>query len=74
MCAFSLQTEEDTDAQRQFQYAMNTMTDFRSRVRNISLDTEHVAKVLGKVLSCMFVGVFALTYCFSLNCPKWVHG
>ncbi|XP_076446066.1 putative cysteine--tRNA ligase, mitochondrial [Babylonia areolata] len=40
--------EEDTEAQRQFQLAMNTMTDFRSHVRNFALNTEHVAQVLDK--------------------------
>ncbi|KAK7097001.1 probable cysteine--tRNA ligase, mitochondrial [Littorina saxatilis] len=41
-------TEEDTDAQRQFQFAMNTMTSFRSRVRNLALSSDHVANVLEK--------------------------
>ena len=48
-CLVCLQTEEDTDAQRQFQFAMNTMTSFRSRVRNFCLDSEHVANVVGKL-------------------------
>lgn len=39
-------TEEDTDTQRQFQLAMNTLTNFRSRVRNFAMDSSHVAQVL----------------------------
>lgn len=40
--------EEDQDAQYQFQFAMDTMTGFRSRVRNIALDPDHATKILNK--------------------------
>lgn len=42
-----MQTREDRKAQQQFQFAMDTLTEFRGHVRNCALDSKHVVEVLG---------------------------